>query len=129
MCVVRFFLFQPTSCRAYSVSVMGGQGSGRKRTQPHGTEASYQRGCRCGRCRVGHREYSRNYRRAGRYYADAGICVGMNVALSLLTRRILSATEARTGKSSADIVEQLVRLHGSTVEFDDVEPSAAEAVA
>jgi hypothetical protein len=102
---------------------VGGKGSGRKRTvkRVHGSPTCYAGGCRCNVCRKGWREYiaaRRARTRPRRYYEDKpdGAVV---VPLSHLGCAILSAIEARTSKNRRDILEQLLRLHGGALQFED----------
>lgn len=101
---------------------MGGKGSGRKRNGPrvHGSPTCYAGGCRCRTCRKGWREYiaaRRARTRPRHYYEEQGESVVIH--LSPLSKKILNAALARTAKQARDIVEQLLRLHGGAVQFED----------
>lgn len=103
---------------------MGGKGSGRKRaTRVHGSPTCYAGGCRCRRCRKGWREYiaaRRARTRPRHYYDEQGDSVV--IRLSPLGCKILDAAKVRTAKQARDVIEQLLRLHGGAVQFE--EPAA-----
>lgn len=122
------FLFTAFLATRYSLR-MGGKGSGRKRTadRGHGTRNRYASGCRCRACKKAWREYiaSRRQRLRTRRYYDESATATLTTALSSLSCAILNAAEARTAKTRRDIIEQLLRLHGGSVQFS--EPDAKSA--
>ena len=102
---------------------MGGKGSGRKRTavRTHGSATCYAGGCRCRVCRKGWREYiaARRQRVRPRSYYEEKADGSVVVPLSPLSCAILNAAKARTSKTPRDIFEQLLRLYGGAVKFED----------
>lgn len=86
---------------------------------PHGTVASYQKGCRCDRCRAGWATYIRERRhRLGiqtpredaRFYEGPYESAG-EVKLTELGLARLDALVEKTGKKKHDVIEQLLREH------------------
>lgn len=85
----------------------------------HGTYSYYTHGCRCARCRDAWRKHT-NERRAAqrkrRYYNEEPASV---VTVSQLGNELLAAAEKRTRKTRRDVVEHLIRLYASSVQFED----------
>lgn len=61
------------------------------------------------------------------YRPKERLCV--SITLTRLGREILDAAARRTGESRSDVVENLLRRHGPTVVFDEVDDDVTELTA
>lgn len=97
-------------------------------TSDHGTTARYARGCRCDACRRANAAYMRDFRRrtgskdrvaveleraAAALREESDADVPITVTLTPLAHRILLATQLRTRRRRHEVIDELLREHGT----------------